>query len=110
MFTPRPFRVDIGDDAIADLRDRLARTRWPHQIADAGWDYGINVPYLRELCEYWRTSYDWSAAQQRLNAHPQFLADVDGVDLHYLHVRGTGPDAFPTRPGSVRRETAPAPG
>ena len=103
---PRPFNIDVPDATLDDLRARLARTRWPESISDSGWAYGADVAYLRELCEYWRTDYDWRRHEAALNAHPQFLCEVDGVDLHFWHVRGRGPRPFPLLlahgwPGSI---------
>ncbi len=103
---PRPFTIDVPDAILDDLRARLARTRWPEPIPGGDWDYGANVAYVRELCEYWRTEYDWRRHETALNGHPQFLCDVDGVDLHFWHVRGRGPRPFPLLlahgwPGSV---------
>lgn len=63
----KPFQVQIEDAVIADLRDRLARTRWPDQIPDSGWERGPDVGYMRELCEYWRTGFDWPAQQSKIN-------------------------------------------
>ena len=92
---PRPFTIDVPDATLDDLRARLARTRWPESIADAGWAYGADVAYLRELCAYWRTEYDWRRQEAGLNGLAQFLCEVDGVDLHFWHVRGRGPRPFP---------------
>ena len=92
---PRPFRIDIPDSVLDDLRERLDRTRWPDAIPDTGWDYGADVAYVRELCDYWRNEYDWRAQEAALNAWPQFLCEVDGVDIHYWHVRGQGPNPHP---------------
>jgi len=91
----RPYRIDVPDAVLDDLRDRLARTRWPEPIPGADWDYGANVDAVRDLCAYWQDGYDWRAPEARLNAVPQFLCEVDGVDLHFWHVRGTGPDPLP---------------
>lgn len=104
--TPRPFTIHVPDDVLDDLRRRLANTRWPEPIPGTGWDYGANVDYIRELCEYWRDTYDWRAHEQLLNQHPGFIATVDGVDIHFWHVRGKGPDPFPLLlihgwPGSI---------
>ena len=92
---PRPFRIDVPDSVLDDLRERLGRTRWPDAIPDTGWDYGADVAYVRELCDYWRNEYDWRAQEAALNAWPQFLYEVDGVDIHFWHVRGNGPDPHP---------------
>ncbi len=92
---PRPFAIDVPDAVLDDLRARLAATRWPEPIPGAGWDYGIDIAYVRELCDYWRDGYDWRAWEARLNAIPGFRCEVDGVDLHFCHVRGTGPAPTP---------------
>ncbi len=103
---PSAFTLRVPDEAIADLRERLARTRFPDQAPGAEWAYGTEVAYMRELVEYWRTSFDWRAAEARLNAFPQFKVPLHGIDLHYLHVPGQGPDPYPLLlmhgwPGSV---------
>jgi pimeloyl-ACP methyl ester carboxylesterase len=90
-----PFRIDVPDDTLADLRDRLARTRWPGEVDGAGWDYGTNLAYLRELCDWWRDGFDWRAQERALNQLPQFRATVDGLGIHLVHVRGRGPSPFP---------------
>lgn len=91
----RPFTVDISAGAVSDLRDRLSRTRWPNPEPVADWSQGIPLAYAMELCHYWQTEYDFAAAQQRLNAFPQFLTEIDGLDVHFLHVRSAEPDALP---------------
>jgi len=63
--TITPFRCEVPDEMLVDLRERLARTRWPDQLADAGWDYGSELGYVRELCDYWRDQFDWRAAEAR---------------------------------------------
>jgi len=102
----RPFRIDIPEEALADLRSRLTNTRWPAQPAGTGWERGVPVDHLRDLAEYWRTGYDWRAAEARLNRFPQFLTEIDGADVHFLHVRSPEPTALPLLmthgwPGSV---------
>jgi pimeloyl-ACP methyl ester carboxylesterase len=102
----RPFRIEISDDDLNDLRRRIAGTRWPDELPDAGWSRGVPLGYLKELAEYWRTAYDWRAAEARLNACPQFITELDGEDVHFLHVRSPEPDALPLLithgwPGSV---------
>jgi pimeloyl-ACP methyl ester carboxylesterase len=95
MAEVRPFTVDISDDVLADLRDRLARTRWPNAEPVDDWSQGLPLAYAQELCRYWEHDYDFAAAQARLNSFPQFLTEVDGIDVHFLHVRSPEPDAFP---------------
>jgi epoxide hydrolase len=91
----RPFRIETTDETLADLRHRLERTRWPGEVADSGWTYGTNLAYLRELVAYWRDRYDWRAHEAKLNELPQFIAPVDGLDIHFVHVRGVGPKPLP---------------
>jgi hypothetical protein len=92
---PTPFTLHIPDADIADLRDRLVRTRFPDSAPGDAWAYGTDVAYLRELTEYWRTNFDWRVEEAALNAFPQFRAAMEDVDLHYLHVPGVGPDPMP---------------
>jgi epoxide hydrolase len=91
----QPFRIDILGADLEDLRSRLASTRWPDQLAGAGWDYGIPLDYVQLLAEYWRTSYDWRVHEQTLNDFPQFTTTIDGQRVHFLHVRSPEPGALP---------------
>lgn len=91
----RPFRVAVPDSMLGDLRDRLARTRLPRLSAVAGWSNGIDLVYLEALVEHWRTRFDWRAVEARVNSLPSFRARVDGVGIHFLHLRGKGPVPFP---------------
>jgi epoxide hydrolase len=100
-----PFEVEIGDEAIADLRERLARTRWPEAETVDDWSQGVPLAYARDLCAHWADGYDFGLAE-RLNAFPQFRAAVDGLGIHFLHVQSPEPDALPLVlthgwPGSV---------
>ncbi|GAA4514260.1 epoxide hydrolase family protein [Nonomuraea ferruginea] len=102
----RPFRIDVPQADLDDLRERLARTRWPDELDGAGWSYGVPVPYARALAEYWRTGYDWRAHEAALNAFPQFTTEINGQNVHFLHVRSPERDALPLLvthgwPGSV---------
>ncbi|MFJ6773487.1 epoxide hydrolase family protein [Kitasatospora sp. NPDC091257] len=102
----RPFRIDVPQEALDDLDRRLAATRWPGELPGVGWQRGVPLDYLKELAEYWRTGFDWRKAEEQLNAFPQFLTEIDGVDIHFLHVRSPEPDATPLIithgwPGSV---------
>ena len=90
-----PFRIDIPQADLDDLHDRLANARWPRQLPGDGWRRGVPVEELRALAEYWRTGYDWRAYEQRLNRFPQFITEIDGQDVHFLHVRSAKPDALP---------------
>src|SRR5271170_5317616 len=103
---PEPFTQRVPDEAIADLRDRLARTRFPDQAPGDPWAYGTDVGYLRQLVEYWRGTFDWRTEEARLNAFPQFKVPLCGIDLHFLHMSGKGPSPCPLLllhgwPGSV---------
>ncbi len=89
------FRIEVADRVLDDLRERLARTRWPAMIPGSGWDYGTDTDYLRELCEYWRTGYDWREAEAVLNGFDQQRIEVDGLALHCIHQRSPHEDALP---------------
>ena len=91
----RPFRIDIPQSELDDLAERLDRTRFPAPLPGDDWDTGVPVGYLRELVEYWRHRYDWRAQEALLNEHPQFLTEIDGQTIHFLHVRSPEPDALP---------------
>src|SRR4051794_14491414 len=91
----RPFRIDVPQDELDDLHTRLAKTRWPSQVAGVGWSRGVPVEYVRGLAEYWRTGFDWRAQEARLNAFPQFLTEIAGQTLHFLHVRSPHANALP---------------
>jgi pimeloyl-ACP methyl ester carboxylesterase len=90
-----PFRVEIAEAALGDLRQRLLRTRWPEAEPVADWSQGVPRGYLRELCHYWADGYDWRATEARLNALPQFRTEIDGLGIHFVHVRSPHPDALP---------------
>src|SRR5829696_8462120 len=78
----RPFRVEISDDDLDDLRTRLAQTRWPDQLPGSGWSRGVPLDYLKGLAEYWRTGFDWRKHEARLNSFPQFTTEIDGQAIH----------------------------
>ncbi|RBQ16675.1 epoxide hydrolase [Spongiactinospora rosea] len=90
----KPFRIDIPQADLDDLTDRLSRTRWPNEVADAGWDYGFPLARLKELAEHWRTGYDWRAHEAELNRLPHFTTEIDGQNIHFVHVRSVKPDAL----------------
>jgi len=94
--TAEPFTIDIPDEALVDLRERLQRTRWPTEFRpEAGWEYGTNLAYMQELCAYWRDGYDWRAQEAHLNRLDHFKREVDGFNLHYVHAKGKGPNPMP---------------
>ena len=93
--TPRDFRIDIDQAAIEDLRARLGRTIWPHTIPGSGWEYGTDVAWLSDFCEYWRDTYDWRVHEAAINRFDQKLVDIDGVTVHCIHARSKEPDAIP---------------
>jgi epoxide hydrolase len=91
----RPFKIEIPQADLDDLRERLARTRWPAQLPGGGWRRGVPVAYLKGLAAYWRDGYDWRAQEDALNAFPQFTTEIEGQTIHFLHVRSPEPDALP---------------
>jgi pimeloyl-ACP methyl ester carboxylesterase len=102
----RPFRIEVPEADLRDLRDRLAKTRWPEELAGVGWSRGVPLGYLKGLAQYWGTAYDWRAHEARLNQEPQFTTTVDGQTLHFIHVRSPEPTAKPLMlihgwPGSI---------
>jgi len=102
----RSFRLNVAEDAIVDLKARLEQARWPDEAPEAPWRYGTSVDFMRELVDYWTGTYDWRASEAALNAWPQFVTRIDGVDVHFLHVEGRGPRPKPLLlahgwPGSI---------
>ncbi|GAA4996788.1 epoxide hydrolase family protein [Pseudonocardia tropica] len=104
--TVHPFRIDVPQEQLDDLADRLSRTRLPAPLPGDGWDTGVPVSYLAEIVAHWRDHYDWRAAEAGINAYPQLTTTIDGQDVHALHVRSPEPGALPLVlthgwPGSV---------
>jgi pimeloyl-ACP methyl ester carboxylesterase len=103
---PTPFTIRIPDETLVDLHERLNSVRWPDEIPAAGWQYGTDLTYLRQLVEYWRTQYDWRMHEARLNTFQQFAAPLSEIDVHFIHQPGVGPAPLPLLllhgwPGSV---------
>src|SRR5262245_10454228 len=90
-----PYQIDIPQDRLDDLRQRLADTRWPDALPGTGWEAGVPLDYLQDLADYWQTSYDWRAHEARLNEFLQFTTVIDGQKVHFLHVRSPEPNALP---------------
>lgn len=104
--TIRPFTVDVPQAALDDLKNRLGRTRWPERETVDDWDQGVPLAYAQELAAYWQQHYDWRRVEAELNALPNYLATIDGLDIHFLHIRSANPAARPLVlthgwPGSV---------
>ncbi|MEV6773772.1 epoxide hydrolase family protein [Nocardia sp. NPDC051030] len=91
----RPFRIDIPQADLDDLRNRLTRTRWIDEVPGTGWERGVPTSYLRELTTYWLEKFDWRAIESGLNEYPQFTTTIDGQNLHFLHIRSEQQDATP---------------
>ncbi|MPY88854.1 MAG: alpha/beta fold hydrolase [Luteitalea sp.] len=91
----QPFRIKIPQDDLDDLRDRLARTRWPKELPGTGWSDGVPLGYVKGLVEYWHGTYDWRVHEARLNEFPQFITTIDRADIHFIHVRSPEPHALP---------------
>jgi pimeloyl-ACP methyl ester carboxylesterase len=106
MNVVRQFTIDIPETQLRDLRSRLDATRWPEKETVEDWSQGIPRAYLRELCGYWSGTYDWRAREAIMNGFPQFMTEIDGLDIHFVHVRSPEPDAVPLLmthgwPGSI---------
>ncbi|WP_300007026.1 epoxide hydrolase [Pseudonocardia sp.] len=102
----RPFRIDIGDDVLDDLRRRLRATRWPDRETVDDWSQGVPLQYVQDICAYWGTEYDWRAREALLNRFDQFTTTIDGLDIHLVHQHSPVPGAMPLVithgwPGSV---------
>jgi microsomal epoxide hydrolase len=90
-----PFTIHVPNAVLADLKERLMRARFPDEIEGAGWSYGTNLAYLKELLAYWRDRFDWREQERRLNRFEQFKTNIDGIDIHFIHRRSKQPDALP---------------
>src|SRR5258708_20875357 len=102
----KPYRISVSDDVLDDLKSRLRNTRWPEAELVDDWSQGAPLKWIRDICGYWADDYDWRAREARLNRFAQFTTAIDGLDIHFLHVRSKHPDAMPLiiphrSPGSV---------
>ena len=91
----KPFSVEVPEAVLSDLRERLARTRWPDEANGPGWKYGAELDYVKNLVEYWRDGFDWRAQEREINSYPHFVTTIDGRRIHFVHVRGKGPNPMP---------------
>jgi len=90
-----PFKIQVDEEKLSELRRRLQNTRWPYQIPDSDWRSGTDVEYLKELVQYWLDGFDWREQEASLNRFAQFTTDVEGTTIHFVHERGNGPKPFP---------------
>lgn len=91
----QPYTVNIDESLLADLKTRLAATRWPDELENKKWEYGTNEAYLKDLCDYWQQDFDWRKQEARLNSFPQYTTAIDDVDIHFIHQKGTGKTSVP---------------
>src|SRR5260370_26114291 len=108
-FAIRPFRINVPEEAVVDLRRRVAATRWADRETVTDRSQGAQLAKIQELVRYWGTDYDWRKVEAQLNALPQFMTEIDGLDIHFLHVRSRHPNALPLIithgwPGSIIRQ------
>src|SRR5215208_7778593 len=91
----RPFHIDVPEEDLVDLRRRIAATQWPEKETIADESQGVQLATMQELASYWATDYDWRKVEAQLNALPQFMTEIDGLDIHFVHVRSPHPNALP---------------
>ena len=92
---PQRFQIHVEQSVLANLQQRLAATRWPDEIDGAGWDYGTNETYLKELCNYWQNDFDWRKQEAYLNSFEQFTTEIDDLNIHFLHLKGQSHKRIP---------------
>ena len=91
----QPFKINVAQDVLDDLQNRLEHIRWPDEVQDSGWDYGTNRSYLKSLAAYWHDTFDWRTQEKQLNTFSQFRTEIDHATLHFIHERGKGPNPMP---------------
>ena len=90
MTSIKPFQIDVSDETLERIREKVAGYVWHYMPDDGGWSYGTNLDYMKELCAYWVEEYDWRAHEVMLNGFSQFTAPVNGIDVHFIHEKGSG--------------------
>ncbi len=95
MKTIKPFELKISDETIREIKTRVANFPWHEMPDDGGWDYGTNLDYMKEFCDYWVNEFDWREQENRINQFSNFIAPVDGIDIHFIHEKGSGSNAKP---------------
>ena len=106
MSSIRKYKIEVPDSALDDLKQRLKNTRWPNKETVGDWNQGVPLAYVQEVCNYWQTKYDWRRCEKELNALPQFITEIDGMDINFIHVKSKHDKALPLIithgwPGSV---------
>ncbi|MET4137916.1 epoxide hydrolase family protein [Pedobacter sp. UYP1] len=91
----KPFTADVSQQVLDDLKQRLNLTRWPDEIIASDWNYGANLSYMKELIAYWRDTFDWRKVENEINTYPNFIADIDGHQVHFMHIKGKGKQSVP---------------
>ncbi|MBV8216532.1 MAG: epoxide hydrolase N-terminal domain-containing protein, partial [Verrucomicrobia bacterium] len=86
-----PFSIPFSQTAVDDLRDRLRRTRWPDEIQGANWEYGVDLNFLQQICDYWRDRFDWKAQVERFSTFQHYRYSSEDTGIHFIHERGKGP-------------------
>ena len=95
MVTVSPYKIDVPQEVIDDLWERLHRTRWPDEVVGTSWSRGCDLSYMKELVKYWIDEYDWRNQEVALNQHKHYQGNVDGLNIHFLHEKGKGPNPMP---------------
>ena len=90
-----PFSISVPEATLTDLRERLQKTRWPHDFANANWEYGTNLAYLKELVDYWIHQYDWRKHEREMNTFSHYKTTIENVPIHFIHEPGKGPKPMP---------------
>ncbi len=91
----QPFKINIPQNILDDLKSRIKNTRWTDEITGSGWAYGANLEYIKELTDYWLNKFDWRKTEEEINSYPNFIADIEDYKIHFLHVKGKGQKSFP---------------
>src|SRR5882672_4281320 len=91
----QPFSVNIPHPVLEDLERRLKNTRWPDEIKNSDWKNGSNLSYMKELSDYWINQFDWRKVEKEINAWPNFIAEINGYKIHFLHIKGSGKKSIP---------------
>src|SRR4026207_908663 len=95
MLMPERFHIDVSEGVLEDLRRRVDQTRWPDPVRNSGWEYGTDLGTLQQLVSYWQEKYDWREEEAKLNSFPQFRIKLEGLNIHFVHLRSENPDAIP---------------